>query len=148
MTWLSPATATPTSTRAGAPTAASLACDTRPAKEAQQHQPGGANTVALATFREDIVTRFHQASVIRGTEHDELMPAELATTAEPSTLLTFSGSVFGRRQHPSPTAVTRAGVRPRLAPSRSQPSEPSIAVEPDSAQHSGPCSGGRARCVK
>jgi hypothetical protein len=65
--------------------------------------------VALATFREDIVSRFHQASIIRGTEHDVLMPAELATTAEPSTLLTFKWLSF--RSAPTPESNSRDSRR-------------------------------------
>lgn len=46
--------------------------------------------MALAKYREDIVSRFHQATVIRAKEHDALMPAATATPAQPTKLKAFA----------------------------------------------------------
>lgn len=46
--------------------------------------------MALAKFREDIVSRFHQATVIRAKEHDTLLPKEDEPKGAPTKLKGFA----------------------------------------------------------
>lgn len=46
--------------------------------------------MALAKFREDIASRFHQATVIRAKEHDALLPAESLPQGAPTKLKGFA----------------------------------------------------------
>jgi uncharacterized protein YegL len=46
--------------------------------------------MALAKFREDIVSRFHQATVIRAKEHDALLATEAAPKGAPTKLKGFA----------------------------------------------------------
>lgn len=46
--------------------------------------------MALAKFREDIVSRFHQATVIRAKEHDALLPTEAEPKGAPTKLKGFA----------------------------------------------------------
>lgn len=46
--------------------------------------------MALAKFREDIVSRFHQATVIRAKQHDALLPPEAEPKGAPTKLKGFA----------------------------------------------------------
>jgi uncharacterized protein YegL len=46
--------------------------------------------MGFAKYREDIVSRFHQATVIRAKEHDALMPVEPEASAPPTKLKGFA----------------------------------------------------------
>lgn len=46
--------------------------------------------MALAKFREDIVSRFHQATVIRAKEHDAMLQTEAETKGAPTKLKGFA----------------------------------------------------------
>ena len=46
--------------------------------------------MALAKFREDIVSRFHQATVIRAKEHDALLTPEAEPKGAPTKLKGFA----------------------------------------------------------
>ena len=55
--------------------------------------------MALAKFREDIVSRFHQATVIRAKEHDALLTPEAEPKGAPTKLKGFAAPQSGGGFH-------------------------------------------------
>ena len=52
--------------------------------------------MALAKFREDIVSRFHQATVLRAKEHDALLTPEAEPKGAPTKLKGFAAPQQGQ----------------------------------------------------